>query len=317
MNQIADILLHRVSLLAALWLLGASATARADGASDGGMSIGSRVDRLVHALGGNEFADRQAAETQLLAQSRAVLPALMRYCDSDDPEVRERVRRIVQRIKMNPATVPEAIFAFDKDREFTSSRARRGYWDAQMKAWQEAAQVTTANDGDDASATDGSFYQSFVPHTNRIAAIAVQLYSFSGREGWLAVEVYEDVKGEPSDYVLTRAYVKTQKRGPAAPHVFIVFDVPDIAVTPGQIHWFRFHDLSKITNHGITTKWDAYPEGRYTQSSPRSKGNSMPGRDAKFRIIAACGAVPLLHAATDEEQASLQPLRAVPGGSGR
>jgi hypothetical protein len=314
MNQTTDILLRLFPLLATLWLLGASATAWADGASDGGTPGGNRVDRLVHALGANEFADRQAAQTQLLAQARAALPTLMRYCDSDDPEVRERVQRIIQRIKTNPATVPEAIFAFDKDREFTSSRAMRGYWDAQMKAWQEAAQVTTANDGDEASATDGSFYQSFVPLTNRIAAIAVQLYSFYDREGWLAVEVYEDVAGEPSDYILTRAYVKTQKRGPASPHVFIVFDVPDIAVTPGRPHWFRFHDLSKITNHGLTIKRDAYREGRYTRSARRGETDSTPGRDAKFRIIAACGPVPLLHAATDEEQASLLPLRSVPSG---
>ncbi|MBT3294887.1 MAG: hypothetical protein HN919_07630 [Verrucomicrobia bacterium] len=315
MNKTADILLRRAPLLVVLWLLGAAATARADSASDGTVPIGNRVDRIVRELGANQFAVRHAAEAKLLTQSRAALPALMRHRDSDDPEVRERVRRIIQQIKMNPATVPEAIFAFDKDPQFTSFTKMRVYWDAQMKAWQADAQVTTKNDDPETSATGGSFYQSFVPHTNRIAAIAVQVYSFYDKEGWLAVDVYEDVAGKPSDYVLTRAFLKTQKRGPASPHVFIVFDVPDIDVTPGQPHWFRFRDLSKITNHGLTIKRDAYPEGRYMHVDQRSETDRTSARDAKFRIIASCGPVPLLHAATEEEQASLQSLRSVPGGN--
>ena len=316
MNQAANILLRRAPLLAVLWLLGVVSTVRADGASDGVMPNGARVDRLVHELGATQFAARHAAEAELLTQSRAALPTLMRYRDADDPEIRERVRRIIQRIKTNPATVPEAIFAFDKDPEFTSFTRMRVYWDAQMKAWQADAQVTTENDDPETSATGGSFYQSFVPHTNRIAAIAVQVYSFYDKEGWLAVDVYEDVAGEPSDYVLARAFVKTQKRGPASPHVFIVFDIPDIVVTPGQPHWFRFHDLSGITNHGLTIKRDAYPEGRYMQVGRRGESDRTSRRDAKFRIIAACGPVPLLRTATSEEQSSLRLLRTVPSGSG-
>jgi hypothetical protein len=137
----------------------------------------SEIRLLIQKLSGRRFADRDAAEKILIKQPRTALPELMKYQSSDDPELAERIRRITRRIKEDPANIPEAFFSFVDGAEFTSYVAMQAYWDEAMKTWETTAIVGAKNDNSaDTSATGGSFAQSFIPHTNRISAIAVQLY---------------------------------------------------------------------------------------------------------------------------------------------
>jgi WD40 repeat protein len=56
------------------------------------------VARLIRQLGSDEFAQREAAQTRLEELGEAVLPQLRKGVDDADPEIRRRVRRLVEQI---------------------------------------------------------------------------------------------------------------------------------------------------------------------------------------------------------------------------
>lgn len=56
------------------------------------------VVKLIDQLGAPSFKQRQAAEEELKKQPKSILPLLREYENSPDPEIRARVRRIIQRI---------------------------------------------------------------------------------------------------------------------------------------------------------------------------------------------------------------------------
>mgnify|MGYP001611677678 FL=1 len=58
----------------------------------------SRVDALVKQLGASEYNVRSAAEESLRKFTDSILPVLEKHRDSDDPEVRPRIRRIIEHI---------------------------------------------------------------------------------------------------------------------------------------------------------------------------------------------------------------------------
>lgn len=54
------------------------------------------VAKLIDQLGAGTFKERQAAEEALKKQSRSILPLLKEFENSRDPEIKARVRRIIQ-----------------------------------------------------------------------------------------------------------------------------------------------------------------------------------------------------------------------------
>lgn len=56
------------------------------------------VVTLIDKLGANSFKERQAAEQALKEQPKSILPLLKEYENSPDPEIKARVRRIIQQI---------------------------------------------------------------------------------------------------------------------------------------------------------------------------------------------------------------------------
>jgi HEAT repeat protein len=57
-----------------------------------------RVQGLIEKLGANTFQDREAATRELIAMGPTVAPLLARSRDHSDPEVRERVRLVLERL---------------------------------------------------------------------------------------------------------------------------------------------------------------------------------------------------------------------------
>jgi hypothetical protein len=266
-----------------------------------------RIVKLIAQLGAARFEDRQAAEQELKKESRAALSALWKHRESPDPEIAMRVQNIIKHIKANPGAIPEAFFAFDRKPELDLPNKKKAYWDAAMNAWYSNAVVAARNDtAKDTSGTSGSFAQRFVPHTDRIGAIAFPLYIYEQKEGWLRLEVCDDDNGRPGAYVLARVWLLAHRNGLAAPHVFVVFDIPDVEVDPKQTYWFKFEDTQQMTQFVISHQKDVYPEGHLLIYHP--DGKILPfssGSDAMFRIISKCGPVPLLHPATGAELKTL------------
>jgi hypothetical protein len=58
-----------------------------------------RIDLLIKQLGSEQFAEREAAERELAGYGEQALPALRRAARSRDPEVRQRAKDLLQRIK--------------------------------------------------------------------------------------------------------------------------------------------------------------------------------------------------------------------------
>lgn len=287
-------------LLTPVFCAGAQSNVLTESLRDVAVYDAGQIDMLIRKLGDARFPEREAAEKKLRGQPRDALPLLMKHQNTDDPEIAERVHRIVMHIKRNADNIPKTVFAFQKEPTFTSFNEMRIFWDDAMATWETKAVVAAKSDNvKDTSATGGSFAQSFVPHTNRISAVAVQLYLLHDREGWLSLEVCEDDNGLPGKYILARTMLKTRKAGPAPPHVFVVFDIPDIEIRPEQTYWLRFVDKEHITNHGLSVGRDAYTEGKYL-SLDSTAPVAVSDRDAKFRIISRCDPVPLFYALTKE-----------------
>jgi len=57
-----------------------------------------RVERLVAQLGAESYKDRQAATDALAEMGAGIAPLLKEYLDADDPEVRQRVEEVLERL---------------------------------------------------------------------------------------------------------------------------------------------------------------------------------------------------------------------------
>lgn len=60
--------------------------------------ISRRVERLVAQLGAESYKDRQAAMESLVKMDAHILPLLRGYLDSSDPEVRQRIEEVMERL---------------------------------------------------------------------------------------------------------------------------------------------------------------------------------------------------------------------------
>ena len=73
------------------------------------------VERLVGRLGAESFKDRQAATDELIKKGPGIAPLLKKYLSDPDPEVRQRIEDILERIggqEKTPADAIEPIMRF-------------------------------------------------------------------------------------------------------------------------------------------------------------------------------------------------------------
>jgi hypothetical protein len=65
-----------------------------------------QVEKLVSRLGSETFKDRQEATDVLLKMGPTIVPLLRKYLDTKDPEVRQRVEDIIEKLGGNKAAPP-------------------------------------------------------------------------------------------------------------------------------------------------------------------------------------------------------------------
>jgi len=263
------------------------------------------VTALIRQLGNDAFKVREAAEKELKQCSRTVLPALREHERSPDPEIKERVRRVIRFIGSDPSKIPQNFFAFDAMAEL-SYQERNRRWNDTMNSWYEKATITAGNTN---GMTGGGFCaQSFIPHCEQIQAVSLQSYPISHGWGWLCLEVREEAKELPSDFVLARCWIRVEKKCPAQHSAYLVYDLPDFQVQAEKSYWLVFIEYpdkdsphGSITNCGLSSNSD-YAEGKMTRNL---HDRPLENEDAKFLIISKCVQVPFVHKAGEEELKTL------------
>lgn len=270
--------------------------------------------RLIRQLGDEQFRARETAEAELKKRGRAALPILAKFEGSDDPEIKDRVKRVIRHIKLDPSCVPQDFFVFDSvgTAPPPNPQAR---WDEVMNPWYEKATISASHTRGPAG-TGGPFAQSFVPHAGQIQAVALGCYPANFAVGWVSLEVREDAKGKPSNFVLTRSWVRIEKGCPEPHSSYLVFDIPDVDVKAEQTYWLVFAEYAdKGSEHPTITNWGLSTDGSFAEGHliRGVVGEPSNEEDARFKIISKCTPIPLLRKADENEMKTLPKEAGVAG----
>jgi len=65
--------------------------------------IRDKLQRLVGQLGAESYKDRQAATEQLMKMGKGIVPLLRKYVGTSDPEVRQRIEDVIEKLGGNPS----------------------------------------------------------------------------------------------------------------------------------------------------------------------------------------------------------------------
>jgi len=72
------------------------------------LEVRQRLQKLVGQLGAESYKDRQAATDALEKMGKGIIPMLRKYLDTSDPEVRQRIEDIIERLGGGATTPPAA-----------------------------------------------------------------------------------------------------------------------------------------------------------------------------------------------------------------
>jgi len=263
-----------------------------------------RVAALIKQLAAGDFKTRSAAEKELAACPRSVVPVLRAWENTDAPELQVSIRNIIRAILTDPNRIATAYYVFDTGSGDLS--ARKTKWAASAEEWRGKATVAVAFTNG-RSSTAGSFAQSFVPHCNEIQTVELGVYPASFDQGWTRLDVREDEEGRPAPLVLARCWILFDKECPVLHGQWTPFAFPDLTVDPARKYWLCYSEYPTgehraIVNYKLNMEQDGYAEGglwRASNSSPSAQ------EDALFRVLSNGGPPPGLRAATDEERKSL------------
>lgn len=291
-------------------MLGIGAALAVQAAPDVDPAKPGEVDQLVAQMGAPSFAERQRADDRLRAGSRALRPLLEQHRDHPDPEVRMRVRRIIDHLRWSPEKVPQAAWVF--------SPKGSNEWAAALEKWrQEPAKMEfeqTVGDTTELEYGELQFAaQSFVPTNPVIRAVEIGIQPPDQADTWwFLVEIREGNVNKPGSYVLSRTWLRTELSAPVSTLNSLVVPLPETPVTPGAFHWivyaaFRGPAPARLVALPVRfSKADTYPEGRLLANGYRQ------GRgDLQFRLWSTCPPVPETRAATVEERAVLPDMRPI------
>jgi hypothetical protein len=68
--------------------------------------IRQKLQRLVGQLGAESYKDRQTATEELIKMGKGIIPMLRKHLPAGDPEVRQRIEDILERLGGGPARLP-------------------------------------------------------------------------------------------------------------------------------------------------------------------------------------------------------------------
>lgn len=265
-----------------------------------------RIRGLVKQLGADTFKQREAAQKELSAMPRHVLPILREFENTKDPEIKDRLQAAIHAILTDMSRVPHKVHVYCNPPP-ASTVAARNAWMEEFAKWQQKTTITLCQTNG-RSSISGNFGQSFVPHTQQIRAIAVQAYPFSTTKGWLSLDLRTDKEGRPDSSILARSWLRMENRC-APSSSFAVFPLPDLALEKNKPHWFT------ITEHSdsgqplrITHRYESNTNNPELQML---RNNGMPGGCANFFLLAECPLPPWLREATEDERKLVPTLPAL------
>jgi len=279
----------------------------AQGQADDPASISS----LIRDLGSQDFATRNHAEEKLMSYPRTILPALEKQSDTDDPEVRDRVKRIIHHIKWSPLKIPCSVWFLEKE----SARL----WYEPKAEWRRSAIATVEHlynkEKTPAVGNYESVAQSFVPMTTNITAIELEIYPMGEYDAWFRVDLCADRSGGPDSYILSRAWIRADSAFPTGQYMLMPFDIPDVTVTSNKTYWIVFTGVTGPTSRA-SNPFPAMFSGQDKRNGGQclvlSSGKIEPRGDSlHFRILSSCPKIPLLRAASKSEEKAVPDTSAV------
>lgn len=257
-----------------------------------------RVRALVKQLGADTFKEREAAQKELSAMPRSVVPVLREFENTKDPEIKERLQDTIRTIMTDSSRMPQKVYVYpDGEHGKKSSKHKAGI--------EEFAKGTVSichTNG--RSATSGNFAQRFVPRERQCRAIAIQSYSSSSMSGWLSLDLRADKDGRPDSGVLARSWLRMEK-GRASRSNFVVVPLPDTALEAGKPHWFTVTEHPDPNQKGRTMSTHRYdpkaeiPEFQFLRPDGATAGC------ANFFLLTDCPSPTWLREATEEERKTL------------
>jgi hypothetical protein len=252
-----------------------------------------RVRALVKQLGADTFKDREAAQKELSAMPRSVVPALREFENTKDPEIKERLQATIHTILTDAARMPQKVHVYSDDSPAKKSAGRK------TGADDFAKEIISTCHTNGRSSASGDFAQRFVPHKHKAGAIAVQLYS-SSMSGWLSLDLRADKDGRPDSGVLARSWLRMEK-GRASRSGYAVFPLPEATLEPEKPHWFTVTEHPDPNQKGRTmTSHRLDPKADKTEFQ-LLRNNDEPSGCANFFLFTDCPPVSWLREATGEE----------------
>ncbi len=192
---------------------------------------------------------------------------------------------------------PTTYYAFRKE-------VKRAEWTTIFDKWHSQCVTGGANLQGRAGGNMTGFAQSFVPHREKIAAVALCVYPVSGI-GWIRLDVCRDENNAPSHEVLSRTWLRVDAGCPVSHYGFMVFDIPDIEVEPQRKYWLTYLEfLSKDSPSGSLSNLGRSINNDYVEGQLMSMHEFAPSldRDARFQIISSCPTIPWLRSLADAER---------------
>lgn len=258
--------------------------------------------RLIRQLGAARFHERQEAERQLKDQSRAALGALRDALNgTDEPEVRMRLKRIIEHLISDVSKIPQGYWALNA--------TQSGAYDQLAKDFRDRSSTSAANTAGE-SGTSGAFAQSFIPRCRTISSIEVCTYPLSDAFGWMRLDLCSDRNGVPGN-VLARSWVRIPKDHAFPPCEYVYHDIPDQPVDPTGVYWLVYVDFpdrgsnATLINYGLSFNRDDYPDGMLWRSPEDAPKRT---EDVKFRVFSSNPDVhPAYRKATEEEIKTVSP----------
>lgn len=257
-----------------------------------------RVRALVKQLGADTFKEREAAQKELSAMPRSVVPVLREFENTKDPEIRERVQTTIRTIMTDSSRMPQKVYVYHEGESVKKpSRHKAGIADFA----QGTVSICHTNGRSSAS---GDFAQRFVPPGNKAGAIAVQMSSSSSMGGWLSLDLRADKDGRPDSGVLARSWLRVEK-GRASRSGYAVFPLPDATLEPGKPYWFTMTEHPDPNQRSRTITSHRFGPNVDKTEFRLVRNNDEPSGCANFLLLADCPLPPWLREATEEERKTL------------
>lgn len=273
------------------------------------------AEGLIRQLGAKSFRERREAEARLKQGSRELLVLLEAQRESDDPEVRERVTRVIDFLMTSPAAIPSLRLAMPA-RPDVGSEDCKAEWNAALAKWRAEAKAAAANDEADGRGfmvSAGPFTQSFVPRAEKLAALELYARVDHNRSGWLMVELRPDRDTRPGPAILGRAWLYLPRNSLAREECRLLFDLPDAKVKADEPCWFVVQQFPDEGDSGAWCQFRAtarnnYGEGQMLTLQRQPRVNNQ---DVVFRLYSEAPALPLcgpaVKAQLDRVPATVEP----------